>query len=102
MSPSQLAYQARVGRGTISKIVNQNQKVWTEILVAIARALRLPPEYVFEKAELLPTKCELSPTKRSLAYLAKELPDSDLEMVIALFEQRLEYYQKHPKTRPAE
>lgn len=67
----------------------------------IAKALKLPPEFVFEKAGKLPPKPELSTIKRKLAHLAESLPDSDVEMVIALLEQRSEYYRKNPSAKPA-
>ncbi len=67
----------------------------------IAKALKLPPEFVFEKAGKLPSKPELSTIKRKLAHLAESLPDSDVEIAIALLEQRSEYYRKNPSAKPA-
>jgi transcriptional regulator with XRE-family HTH domain len=56
----------------------------------IAKAFKLPPELVFEKAGLLPPKPELSPLKRAILHLAEDLPDSDLEMVLALLDKLTE------------
>jgi transcriptional regulator with XRE-family HTH domain len=86
----------------ISYLINGKRNAGETTARAIARALKLPPELVFEKAGLLPPKPELSPTKRKLAHLAEDLPDSDIEMVITLLEQRQEYYKKNPKARPAQ
>lgn len=69
-------------------------------MTAIAHALKLPADLVFEKAGILPQKIEQSPIKRKLAHLAEGLPDSDVEMVIALLEQRSEYYKKNPNVKP--
>lgn len=101
MSQSDLARLAKIGTGTISNIMSGNRKVGQDTLQAIAHALKLPPDLVFEKAGLLPPKIELSPIKRKLAHLAEGLPDSDVEIAIALLEQRSEYYKKHPSTKPA-
>jgi len=37
---------------------------------------------------------------RELLQLANRLPDSDVEMVIALLKQREDYYKKNPQARP--
>lgn len=101
MSQSELARQADIGRGTISNIMSGTRNVGKDTLVAIARALKLPPDLVFEKAKVLPSKPDLSPIKRKLAHLAEDLPDSDVEIAIALLEQRQEFYKKNPQAKPA-
>lgn len=60
-----------------------------------------PPDLLFEFVNILPAKSELSIIKRKLAHLAQDLPDTDIEMAIALLEQRTEYYKKHPSAKPA-
>lgn len=100
ISQSELARLAGISKGTISNLINGTRGAGQDSLSAIAHALKLPPELVFEKAGILPTKPELSPIKRALIHLTQDLPDSDLEMVIALLEQRSEYYKKHPQTKP--
>lgn len=66
----------------------------------IAHALNLPVDFVFEKAEKIPAKIELSPIKRKLLEAAKHLPDSDVEIAITLLEQRQDFYKKHPSAKP--
>jgi transcriptional regulator with XRE-family HTH domain len=85
----------------ISNLINGKRKSGENTARAIARAFNLPPEFVFEKAGLLPPKPELSPIKRKLAHVANDMPDSDIEMVISLLEQRQDYYKKNPKAKPA-
>lgn len=100
MTQSDLARQANLGRGTISNIMSGTRSVGKDTLVAIAHALKLPPDLVFEKAKVFPTKSELSPIKRKLAHVAEDLPDSDIELAITLLEQRQEFYKKNPSARP--
>lgn len=101
MSQSELARIAGISKGTISNLINGTKGTGPDSLTAIARALKLPVDLVFEKAKMLPSKTELSPIKRKLAHLAEALPDSDIEMAIALLEQRDTYYKKHPEAKPA-
>lgn len=72
-----------------------------DALRKISKALKLPAEFVFEKAGKLPTKPELSPIKRKLAHVAEGLPDSDVEIAIALLEQREAFYKKNPAAKPS-
>ena len=101
ISQSELARTANLSKGTISNLINGTKGSGQDSLIAIAHALKLPTDLVFEKAGLLPPKIELSPIKRKLAYLAETLPDSDIEIAIALLEQRFEFYKKNPSTKPA-
>lgn len=99
-SQADLARYSGLTKGAISKYLS-GRTPDEAALRKIAHALKLPPELVFEKAGILPSKPELSPIKRKLAHLAQDLPDSDIEMAIALLEQRTEYYKKHPSAKPA-
>ena len=99
-SQADLARASGLTSAAISKYINGRTPDETA-LRKIAHALKLPPELVFEKAGILPTKPELSSIKRKLAHLAEDLPDSDVETAIAMLEQRHEYYKKHPSAKPA-
>lgn len=101
ISQSELARLANISKGTVSNLVNGTSGIGQDSLIAIAHALKLPPDLVFEKAGLFPSKIELSPIKRKLAHLAEDLPDSDVEIAIALLEQREDYYKKNPSAKPA-
>lgn len=101
-SQSDLARASGLTRSTISYYLSPKSKSPDETaLRKIAHALKLPIDLVYEKAGILPSKPELSAIKRKLAHLAQELPDSDVEIAIALLEQRTEYYRKHPSAKPA-
>lgn len=101
MSQSELARIAGLSKGTISNLINGTKGAGQDSLKAIAIALKLPPDMVFEKAGVLPSKPELSPIKRALLHAADGLPDSDVQLALSLLEQRQEYYKKNPGTKPA-
>lgn len=52
--PADLAHRARVNTGTISNILNGFRRAGPDVCLAIARALKVPPEEVFRRAGLLP------------------------------------------------
>ena len=101
ISQSELARMAGISKGTVSNLINGTKGAGQDSLTAVAHALRLPPELVFEKAGILPPKTEPSSIKRKLVHLAEDLPDSDVELVIAMLEQRQEYYRKNPSAKPS-
>lgn len=99
-SQSDLARFAGLHRAVINKIETGTNPM-PDTVKALAHALEYPLDFVYEKAGFLEEKSKVSPIKRKLTYLAESLPDSDLEMVIALLEQRLEFYRQNPKIKPA-
>jgi len=57
-----LVRESKLDSAVVSNIINGKRKVGKVTATAIAHALQLPPELVFEKAGLLPpTKTDLSP-----------------------------------------
>jgi transcriptional regulator with XRE-family HTH domain len=104
-SQADLARAADLTRSTISYYLSPKSKSPDEAaLRKLAHAFKLPPEFVFEKAGLLPPKPELSVAKQRLLHVAEseELLDSDIDLVVTLLEQRIELYRKNPKARPAQ
>lgn len=104
ISQSELSRLAGISKGTISNLINGTKGKGPDSLTAIAHALKLPVDLVFEKAKMLPQKPELSPIKRRLIHVAEsdELTEGDIELAITLLEQRIEQSKKHPKARPAQ
>lgn len=99
-SQADLARASGLTTGAVSNYIN-GRTPDESALRKLAKALRLPPELVFEKAGLLPPKTELSPLRRALLHLAQDLPDSDIELAIKILETRADYYKQHPEARPA-
>jgi transcriptional regulator with XRE-family HTH domain len=75
-SASDLANAGGLNRQVIGTYINrQRQKPDPEILVSIARALKLPPETVFRAAGLLPQVPSNTEYMEQLTYLVNQLPD---------------------------
>lgn len=100
-SQADLARESGLYRSLINNIENGVSESAPKTLTALGHAFGYSVEYMFEMVGLLPPKPELSPIKRKLSHLAEGLPDSDVEIAIALLEQRSEYYKKHPNIKPA-
>ncbi len=87
MSQSDLARACNITTAQISRIVSGKQNAGKKSLTKFAQAFKLPLDYVFEKAGLLPSNSDLSRTQRTLINFAKGLPDGDLELAIVLLEK---------------
>lgn len=96
-----LVREANLDSAVISNIINGKRKAGESTAKAIAHALKLPPDLVFEKAGMLPAKTELSLLQRALLNLSKDMPDSDIQLLISILEQRQKTYKENPSTRPA-
>jgi transcriptional regulator with XRE-family HTH domain len=94
MSQSDLARACNITTAQTSRIISGERNVGTKSLTNIAQALKLPVDFVFEKAGLLPRKSNLSPIQRTITYLMEGLPDSDLELTVAILTQRHNYYRR--------
>ena len=102
-SQAELARESGLYRSLINNIENGVSEPAPKTLTALAKAFKYEAQYLFELIELLPQKSKLSPTKRKLLHVAEaeELVDRDIELAIALLEQRIEQYKKKPQARPA-
>ena len=100
IKPVELARLAKIDPGVVTRIIKAERSATPKTLEAIAHALKLPVDLVYEKAGILPQKAELSPIKRKLLHASDGLPDSDVELALSLLEQRQEYYKKNPGTKP--
>lgn len=104
-----LARRTGIGTGQISRILNMERGVGPESAVAIARALKIPPETVFRKAGLLPPApdepLDHTPKVREIVHLYEQLEDRDQDEVLAIVrtiveEKLLRYAQQAKGTKP--
>jgi transcriptional regulator with XRE-family HTH domain len=95
-----LVRESNLDSAVISNIINQKRNAGETTARAIAKALNLPVDFVFEKLGILPPKADLSPARRALLHASEGLPDSDIELAITLLEQRNDFYKKNPSTKP--
>ncbi len=86
MSQSDLARACKITPSQISHIVSEKRNAGTKSLTNIAQAFKLPVDFVFEKAGLLPPNSELSPIHREIIHLVKQLPDSGLQALLLFLE----------------
>ncbi len=104
-SQAELARRSSLTRATISNYVNGRtpDKV---ALRKIARALKLPPELVFEKAGLLPPKTPKDALIAKILYVLDQLPEQEQEEIYQYIQLRREIqekkkrYETRPKKRP--
>lgn len=106
MKPVQLARKANIDPGVISRILSRERRPSPETLEAIAHALQMPVDLIFEKAGILPPKTELTPNKRELMEKLKTADDATVKMVIEILEAAVRNKQReipnniNPKTTP--
>lgn len=81
MSQSELARVAGVSKGTISNLINGTKGAGQESLLAVARALKLPPELVFEKAGIFPPKNTRSTVKNTAIGIIESLSEEDAAFI---------------------
>jgi transcriptional regulator with XRE-family HTH domain len=73
--PADLARKANLDKSVVSRILNSERRPEPETLIAIARALRLPPEQVFRVAGVLPSPHKADDTLRRIEHLYHTLED---------------------------
>jgi len=84
-TPFEMAYQTKLDAAVIVELLNGKQLPDKDTSLAIARAFRFHPDYVLRVAGILPP---ITPTKEKLIYCIKNLPDDEIESVIAFIKQR--------------
>ena len=94
ISQAELARRAKMSKGAVNHVVNGTRSAGAEMCLAIAGAFNMPPEAVFRKAGLLPPATEEDQQLKELAYLATQLPDGELEDLIAYARHRLQLSEK--------
>lgn len=65
-----------------------------ETLTAIAKAFNFPPDFVFEKAGILPQKTDLSPIKRTAIHAIESADDDDVDFIYKWLIDRQEHSRK--------
>jgi len=81
MTQSDLARVAKLGRGTISNIMNGTRSVGKDTLTKISKGLRLPPEIVFRAAGLLPSSAVNDPLADEISHKLSSLDESRKRVV---------------------
>lgn len=100
MSQAELARLANVSRAAISNLLNDTRQPGPEILLGIAKALKLPPEFVFRRAGLLPEeKNKLDEIFQEMAAILETLGDNDRDEILKFARFRLQLQDEKPPYR---
>ena len=98
---SDLARAAGIDTGFLSRILNGIDNAGIQTCTQIAKALVLPPDLVFTKAGLLPSKPQ-DDTTREATHLFDQLSDADQETVLIMMRALVREKVRHAtsKARP--
>ena len=83
MSQSDLATECKVTRAQVSRVITGKGKAGTRMLANISLAFNLPVDFILEKAGFLPPN-GMSPARRTLLVLARQMPEDDVETLVSL------------------
>lgn len=90
MTQRELAVRSGITPAQISRVISGTRGVGEESLLAISRALRLPPETVFRAAGFLPPKSTHNEKLDEALHILSMLEGDDLEEVIQIAKLKLD------------
>ncbi len=101
MSQADLSRAVRVTTAQMSRIISGQRSASNETLLAIAYALHLKPEFIFEKVGILPPKPDnLSDEQQEVIHLVMQIDDQKtLRMISAMLDQALDDQSKEKSAR---
>jgi transcriptional regulator with XRE-family HTH domain len=88
-SQAELSRRSGVSPAQITRVISGERGLGEQSILAIAQALKLPPEEVFRAAGLLPSVSAERSKINELEHLANMLGDDDLQEVIEYAKMRL-------------
>jgi transcriptional regulator with XRE-family HTH domain len=77
ITQADLSKLSGLSTAAISLILSSSRGAGTDACLAIAKALKLPPETVFRAAGLLPPAVKIDARKEMILHLAEQLPDEE-------------------------
>lgn len=83
-SYSELARRAGVSAQQVSFVMNDRRNPGPEFALGIARAFNIPPEFVFERAGLLPTSSVNSPNLKEATHLFLQLSNRQQQDILVM------------------
>ena len=97
MSQQSLAQKSGITPAQVSRVISGQRGLGEKSLIAIARALKLPPETVFRAAGILPQQTEENELIQRITHLTKELPKQEQEGVFEFVKMRHRLVEEHGK-----
>jgi transcriptional regulator with XRE-family HTH domain len=102
MTPAELARASGKAPAVISRVLNGDRKPEPDTLIAIARALNLPPETVFRAAGLLPPVSPDTEYAEQILHLLRQLSPQEQEEILELLRFKAERQKTARKTKSRE
>jgi len=87
---AELARRTGITTAHISRIVSGTRRAGHKSCIAIAQALHIPPEEVFQRAGLLPVKPKIDPLVEQIAHIAGKLPEERQRLLLNIARTMLE------------
>ena len=94
LSQNKVAKMAGISQGAIAHIINGRRNPGVDVCEGIAYAFKLPPEYVFRKAGLLPPVRDRNPTDDELLYLFDQLSENEQDDILGWIRLKVEQNKK--------
>lgn len=88
IKPIDLSRLANIDSGVVTRLLKAERDAKPETLIAIARALRFPPETVFRAAGILPQQTEETELIEQIKHLTKELPPQEQQDILEFIKLR--------------
>lgn len=98
ISQRELADRSGITPAQISRVISGTRGPGPELIQSIAYALNLPPEEVYRAAGLLPEHPKSNPSVEEILHIARQLPQADIEDLIALARTKLERHERIKKS----
>ena len=85
---AELARQSKISPAQVTRLLNGERGIGENGIVAIAHALKLPPETVFRAAGLLPPQSSKNERIEQAVYLMDDLPEQEQEDILEFIKLR--------------
>lgn len=83
LSQSDLARMSGLSRGTLSNMISGVRGRGPDSIMAIAKALKLPPEQVFRAAGILPPDKKINENIETIIHEVENLPPQDQAEILS-------------------
>lgn len=87
-SQADLARASHISPTQIARILSRERNVGNDAIIAIARALQLPPEQVYRAAGILPPAPEINELIEQIIHETQTLPENDQQEILAFIRMK--------------
>lgn len=90
ITQAELARRSGISPTHITKVLNGERGLGEQSLLAIAKALHIPPENIYREAGLLPPVPKADEQQEELIYLFNQLPDQEKRSLLRFIRATLD------------